>query len=642
MLDLESRGMVDLKTHGLAAHIEGLTALTLVTWQDVDLATGIAGPVEAWRPMTEQTPETLKDLNGLFVAYNMRYDRLAWNQCRGLYGLPLLPVEKVLDLMVQCTASGLPEGLARAAESVGLPAKLDKKGMLFLADAHNALPSDDAWAQFVEYGRRDTELLWPLWQRTHPVSASSWAQWHCSERINDRGLPMDLELAQAIAAAAKVEDAANEAQMVELCGLRPQQSVALSRWVWDRLDDVARGIMSPDGKSRSLSTKEILPALLAETHTPEVQAVLEALEGSKSPASGKAAAILKTTVRGRATGCYVFNGASTGRFSSRGVQVHNLARRISGVDLVPALLAGEPLDPGPVRLPKALSAALRGCIKAGEGQTLVWCDWSAIEARVLPWLAFDPQGVRTAGRKADRVLDLFRAGEDIYLDAARGIYRLRAGVEVTKEQRQVGKTSCLACGYGGSVGAFERMAALFGVRVEDPKAIVTAWREANPWAVWLWSALEQAMASAYAAPGAAYTVGRVVYSMDGRDLLCRLPSGRRLVYRKIRRYTEDDVYGHRRVVWEYRRGGGRVRLWGGSLSENLAQATAADLLRDALCRAEALGVVGHTHDEIILEVPEGVATERYEALHQIMVTGPVWADGLPLAAEGDIGSRYGK
>ena len=641
--DLETRGTVDLKKHGLAAYIEGLVALTLVTWQDVELPAGTAGPVEVWRPMTEPAPATLCDLEGLWVAYNARFDRLAWNQCRGLYGLPELLVERVLDLMAQCAASGLPEGLARAAAAAGLPAKLDKKGMLFLADAANPLPTDPAvWAEFIEYGKRDTELLWPLWRRTHALSAREWEEWHASARINDAGLPLDLALTRAIAAAAKIEDEATRDRMVELCGLTPQQSVALIAWVWDQVDDEARAIIAPDGKSRSLSTKAVLPALLECTLPPGTREVLEALLGAKSPASGKAAAILKTAVRERATGCYLFNGASTGRFSSRGVQVHNLSRPIRGLALVPALLAGEKLDPGEVRLPRALAATLRGCIRAGEGKTLVWCDWAAIEARVLPWLAFAPHGLRTAGRRAERVLDLFRAGEDIYLDAARGIYGLALGAVVTAEQRLVGKVATLALGFGGAVGAFERMAALYGVKVEDPKEIIRAWRAANPWAPWLWSALERAVEGAYAAPGAGFVVGRVEYYLEGPDLLCRLPSGRRLVYRALRRFNETDQWGRRRVVWEYRRGNARVRLWGGSLAENITQAAAADLLRDALRRAEPLGVVGHTHDEIILEVPEWQSLQRLVDLHAVMVQAPAWAEGLPLAAEGKVARRYGK
>jgi DNA polymerase len=185
------------------------------------------------------------------------------------------------------------------------------------------------------------------------------------------------------------------------------------------------------------------------------------------------------------------------------------------------------------------------------------------------------------------------------------------------------------------------MAANYGVTVEDPRKIVDGWREANPWARWLWGALETAIASAYTSPGVSYTVGRVVYIKVGADLLCRLPSGRRLVYRGIRRFTEQHE-ARRRVVWEYRRGNGRVRLWGGSLAENITQATAADLLRDALVRAEPLGVVGHTHDEVILEVPEDLAEGSAEALRAVMVTGPAWAEGLPIAAKVKTGRRYGK
>jgi len=599
--DLETRGYGDLKEHGLQRYVEELTAVTLVTWQDVNTDTKHISEVKVWEPLYEPRPHFS---DAIWVAYNARFDRLCWNKKLGH-----LDVEQVLDLAVKCRASGLPDGLDRVARELGLEDKKAKGAMLRIADANKPLPPRDSaiWREFVEYGKQDTALLWPIWLRTRVVRKPEWLQWFASERINDRGLPVNLETTARLHEQAKQEDEKNNSKMLDLCGLGINQSKELIRWVWDRLPEASQELMVVEGR-RSLNSKTVLPQLLGSDLPPMVREVLEALEGAKNPRAAKTGAILRYAVLGRVHGAYVFHGALTGRYSSRGVQVHNFPR------------GGE----------------LRGCFEAGPGKTLVWGDWAAIEARALPWLAYNPGGRRTAGRHAEEVLARFRRGEDLYVAAAQQIYGITG--EVTKEQRFVGKVAVLACGYGGGWRAYMRMARAYGVEIAEDKAqeIVQLWREANPWAVWFWSALEAAMAVAWAAPGSEQAVGRVVFTKAGNDLLCALPSGRNIVYRGLHRSVEEDQWGRRRPVWRYARG----VLYGGLLSENLTQATAADLLRDALTRVP--GAVGHVHDEIIVETSYDEAQDRAKALQRIMESPPIWAEGLPLRAEVEIAERYGK
>jgi DNA polymerase len=274
---------------------------------------------------------------------------------------------------------------------------------------------------------------------------------------------------------------------------------------------------------------------------------------------------------------------------------------------------------------------LRPALIPAEGKKLVVADWSAIEGRVNPWLS---------GRGDNTKLQQFRDGLDVYKVNAAETFRTTYDA-VTKDQRQVGKVQELACGFGGGIGAFAAMGRAYGLSLPEDEArrMVNAWRRANEWAVPFWEDLESAYTRATRNPGKQFQAGRIVYLHDGTHLWYALPSGRVLCYPYAK--FEDDAITYAKAAWKPAADAKewpRARLWRGLACENVTQATAHDLLREALRRLD--DVVLHVHDEIVLETdrPE----EALEELQKVMTTPPAWAAGLPLDAEASVMERYGK
>lgn len=336
-----------------------------------------------------------------------------------------------------------------------------------------------------------------------------------------------------------------------------------------------------------------------------------------------------------------------------------------------------------------LSLLLRPAFIAPKGKTLVWGDWSNIEARVLPWLA--------ASRGAEDKLDIFRAVDadksqpDVYIRTAADLLELdaaelwadfrdeeAAGHAYAKQVRQShGKVPELALGFGGGLGALQAMATAYGVYLEEVKAkeMIDRWRSANAWARTFWGGhgregsfgIWGAVNSALANPETVFAAGRVAYVFDpnylGGTLFCALPCGRLLTYPAIKwgwREVEDKKTGKLvdRYQLSYLKGYARTGAWYGKFAENITQAGAASVLRRTLKRLdrewaktdaggyarynEFMPVVMHTHDEVVTEVPEWAEHQAGRALHEVMVTNDEWDEGLPLAAEISSGWFYTK
>lgn len=252
-----------------------------------------------------------------------------------------------------------------------------------------------------------------------------------------------------------------------------------------------------------------------------------------------------------------------------------------------------------------------------------------------PWLSADPT--------SEAKLDLFRKNEDVYKHNASRTFHVPVE-EIDKDQRQIGKVQELACGYGGGVGAFAAMGRIYGVNLpeSDARRMVDAWRRANPWAVTYWQKLESAYTRAMRHKGHEFHAGRVVYMYDGQHLWYALPSGRVLCYPYAR--LDADGVSYAKASWKPAADAKewpRARLWKGLACENITQAAANDVLRHSLRQLDG-NVVLHVHDEIVLEVPESVADGAVKTLHDVMCTAPGWANGLPLEAEVNVMTRYGK
>jgi len=280
---------------------------------------------------------------------------------------------------------------------------------------------------------------------------------------------------------------------------------------------------------------------------------------------------------------------------------------------------------------------LRPALVPEPGKSFVVADWSAIEGRVNPWLANSAAG--------EKKLDIFRERLDPYKVNAAATYGVQYS-DVTDDQRQVGKVQELALGFGGATGAFAAMGRAYGVRFDEPQArrIVDAWRRANPWAVAFWQELENAYMSAMRHRGHEFSAGRVTYVYDGQHLWYMLPSGRVLCYPYARFEGEHLTYA--KAAWKPAADATewpRARLWSGLACENVTQASAHDILRVNLRQLDADGrsrTVLHVHDEIVVETSEPDRAKL--ELARIMTTPPTWAEGLPLAVEAKVMSRYGK
>lgn len=361
---------------------------------------------------------------------------------------------------------------------------------------------------------------------------------------------------------------------------------------------------------------------------------------------------------------YVFSGATqTGRYSSRGVQVHNMTRSTVGdveqeEDAALSLIDGTDLPEFEKKFGnagKTLSRLIRPTIVAEEGKVLVWGDWSSIEARALPWLA-----------KAEHRLDVFReidadpSSPDVYIRAVCDMYghdlaetwaKHKNKDPWAKGERNKGKVAELALGFLGGTGALDNMAAAYGLAFEasESQDIVDRWREANQWAMDFGDECWEAFLSAFKNPGPLYHAGRVAY--QGIDLeaetwvVCFLPDGRPLFYRNVRnrKHVEYDPFEPDTIIEEsyklsFEGEDGIKWIWKGILVENTTQAICVSKLRGTLLRLESPGfdffeTVGHTHDEIITQVTEANAEAAKTVLKREMLVDLGWEDGMPMAAD---------
>lgn len=673
------------------------------------------GPVQEWvltdftkRLAWADAPQDLIEFRqratrgeAFFVAFNAAFDRYAMNGGIDFWEPPLIAVEEMLDAAVLAASSNLPgnlEGFSRATGGAGkLP---DGKRLIQLfCPADGATPRErpNNWALFVSYAREDVEALRAAWKVALPVDERVWREYWAAERVNDRGLPLDIPFVTAAAQLADEYLAGVNEEVSRITGGKLysiKQHAAMAEWVFDRVAEIegARDAMTKTFEEESDEGGELIPAeigldrhrvrrLIAMLeHTNEVHgltddeagvlALLRLREYGASATPGKFGKMLMHEVDERLPGQYLFAGAQqTGRFSSRGVQMHNMTRDFlpNEEEVIAAVMeCRRDTLAEVVRLcgdaGKALALTVRPAIAARKGRTMLWGDWSNIEARVLPFLAGeDPV--------AEAVLDVFRAVDrdpvnnpDVYCLEASKIERwpldelwdaYRNKDPRAKKARQKGKIAVLSLGFGGADGALQNMAANYGMVFPDAEAkeIVSAWREGNPWAKRIWKELWSAFLSAMGNPGVEFRVGRLV--VIGTDqyighstVFVILPDGRPLVYPDVRwqqRKKVDKRTGEVRfedtVVFagQY----GYKPIWYGTIIENATQGTAASLLRAVVEQLESSDdtdwpvVCGHTHDEVITEVldtPRAIELGS-KALHREMTRDRGWTDGLPLAAE---------
>lgn len=632
-IDFETYSECDIKTAGgynYAAHPS--TEVICMAWAIDDEEPQLWVPGD---PIPDRLYDAL-DGAGEIWAWNAAFERAVWHHQMHKHGWYCdIDPSQWNDTAALAAILALPRALGQCAQVLSLAEQKDTRGRYLIQRLCQPYRGER---------RRDPELLDELYSyckqdvRTEraiknlllpykPMSDNERQVWLLDQEINWRGMGIDVtNVENAIDLIFQTAERLNERAKEISGGVLPDVGSRARVMAW----------ASSRGYTLTGYDKNAVLEALADPALPDdVRQVLEIRRTLGKASTSKYQSMLNLAgADNRARGVFSYHGAQTGRWAGRGFQPQNLPRPAFG-DTDNCIKLFDQRDPEIIETlygdpMVALSSCLRGMIVPAEGNRLLVSDFSAIEARVLAWLA-DEQGP----------LDVFREGGDIYCHAATGIYN-RTITPKDKDERQIGKVAVLALGYQGGVGAFQTMAKAYRVEVadEDADRIKVAWRKAHPKIVRFWYALEQAAQNAVRHKGHAFEAGPVTFRVVGNFLFAKLPSGRRLAYYQPRNghdglefWGTDSKLGGR---WA------KLTTYGGKLCENVTQAVARDLLAEAMLRLENHGynVVASIHDEIICELPKGVGS--LENMEEFMCELPEWAAGLPMSAEGFECERYRK
>lgn len=541
--------------------------------------------------------------------------------------------------MIHARTLGLPSSLAEVGKVLGIEQQkmTDGKALVkFFCVPYDTIdgvpqfhsPTDypDKWEIFKAYNKRDVEAELEIDRKLlrFPVPDFLWKEFYLDQEINDRGILVDMQLAdKAISLDAEAKEELT-AEMKRLTGVENPNSVyQLLDW-----------LETQGYKSDSLGKTQVQE--LIKTAKEPVKSVLQMrLQLSKS--SVKKYTAMKNTAcsDNRARGMFSFYGASrTGRWAGRNVQLQNLPQNhlpdLSEARELVKYGSFEDIQMLYDDVPDTLSQLIRTAFIPRQGMKFIVADFSAIEARVIAWLAGEEWRMKA-----------FANGEDIYCASASKMF----GVPVVKHGenghlRQKGKISELACGFGGSVGAMKAMGAdSLGLSDTELKQIVTDWREASPHITELWWAVDRAVKKAIKEKTATKTHG-LLFSYEAGFLFIRLPSGRRLAYAKS--YIGKNKFGGESVTYmgiNAQKKWDRLESYGPKFVENCVQGIARDLLMYSMQTLSQYFIVGHIHDEMIIECPKDT---KLDEICQQMARTPDWAKGLLLRADGYECSFYKK
>lgn len=643
-IDIETFSDVDLPSCGVYRYTEGDFHILLFAYafddedvKCVDMACG--------EELPQDVVDAIFDDSIIKSAWNAQFERTclskyfgtqlspdSW-QCSMVWAASLsLPLKLKNAAQVLKTGEQKDDAGERLIRYFSLPCKPTKTNGGRTRNLSEHAPED--WKKFKSYCIQDVRTERDIRRKLErfPLIPQEWDYYHMDQRINDRGVLIDKELVQQAIICDMMLSEEMTKRAYELTGLENPNSVSqLKNWLEER------GISVDSlGKKNVASLITDLDKHSVDTEALDMMKLR--LQMAKSSVKKYQAAERYICQDGRAHGLFQFSGANrTQRWAGRGIQLQNLPQnhiptldeardlvKLGCFDMVESIYGNTP---------DILSQLIRTMLIPKEGYEFIVADFSAIEARVLAWLSGEQW-----------VLDAFIRGEDLYCATASQMF----GVPVVKhgingDLRQKGKISTLACGYGGSVGALVSMGALdMGLKESELPDIISSWRDANPYTVKFWYAVEKAAIETIKDHNDR-TVGRIGFQFSANTLWIVLPSGRRLAY--IKPKLQPNRFGRMAVTFE---GLGANNKWvrqetyNGRIVENITQATARDLLAEAMQRMELAGlnIVGHVHDEVILEVPKGSIT--VDEVCSIMNQNPAWAEGLPLSSAGYTGNYYFK
>jgi DNA polymerase len=621
-IDFESKSACDLKKHGVYNYAQDRSTEVLCmsyAFDDED--------VQTWTP-DQPFPERVRNFKGQIRAHNSVFERLIFWFVLGIN----FELEQFYCTATQARANCLPGSLEDIGRAMSAKMKKDHRGKQLIRQCCVPPYNTALLPELIHYCEQDVRAMREVSLALRQLDADELLDYHINERINDRGLLIDVPLCHAAIGYATAELEEIQTLVKDITGIASARSPKLKQWVADRIDPEL--MMVDDKLSLNKATRT---ALLQLDLPDEVLDVVQCIDdiSASSVAKFKRMGELADVEDGRVRGAFVFNGGSaTGRASSYGVQLQNMAR-ICAKDPVAvrsAMMAGDSLSAFGSRVTDVLKGMIRPAIIPAPGNVLIVADWAGIEARCNPWLSNHVA--------SEAKLDIFRSGGDVYVENAKSTFNVK---EVTKDQRFIGKVQELALGYSGGAGAFASMARIYGLNMPEHqiKRMINGWRVANPWCIPYGQDLERAYMSAMRHKGHEFSAGRVTYLFDGNHLWYILPSGRILCYPFAR--LEDGAVTYLKAAFKPASDAEewpRARLWQGIAQENCAQATANDLLRYSLRQLD--NVIAHIHDEIVVECKADDAEETTKRMISVMCTPPVWAEGIPLDVEIATMTRYGK
>ena len=635
-IDIETYSSNDLVNCGVYKYVEApdFTILLFAYSVDggdvqcVDMAQGETLPDEIFAALTDPTITK--------TAFNAAFERICISKYYG-FAEPLDPAQWRCT-MVRAARMGLPLSLGQCGEVLKFEAGKMQEGKTliryFSIPGKNGrhLPSDapDRWETFKKYNIRDVEVEQQILAKVRRLTAPTFDEelYTADQEINDRGVMIDRVLVDAAARFDDEYKAQLLAEAQQLTGMENPNSPAQIKEYLSRITGFT---------IQSLNKKNLDDLESQLKYWPKAQKVL-AIRREMGKTSNKKYNAMQNCVcaDGRIHGLLQFCGAArTGRWAGRLVQVQNLPQNhLESLDYARFLVKQgdlEEFELNYANVTQVLSELIRTAFIAAPGKTFHVCDFSAIEARVIAWLAGE-----------DWVLEVFRKGGDIYCANASKMF----GVPVEKhgqnaELRPKGKIATLALGYGGGVPALEAMGgSKLGLTENEEKEIVKRWRDSNPRIVKMWAIIEKAAMTALKT-GESVTVHRgIVVSKRWGMLLITLPSGRTICYPRAEVGAEynDGWRGDHEII-EYEglnqttKKWGKVRTYGGKLTENIVQAVARDILGIVILRAKKAGldIVFHIHDEIVVEATPDQSLADVEALFSKPIE---WCRDLPLKGAG--------
>lgn len=642
-VDIETYSSVDLIKSGVYRYVEApdFDVLLIGYSYDDEDEVHVIDTMSIDRDTDEELRsfcEALMNPDIIKTAYNANFERT----CLAQWLKEPMPPEQWQCTMIKALTLGLPGSLASSGAALGLPEdKLkDPQGKALIqyfskpckptranGGRTRNLPAHDPekWKLYIEYNRQDVVSETEIRRRLAPYKTidAEQALWALDQRMNDNGVRLDVGMIEKIVDYDARRSRELQAEAQAITGLENPNSLAqLKRWLAEQ--NVGMTSVTKDTIEEALKNRS-LPA--------NVRRVLEIRTALGKTSVAKYSTMLAAVCADdRLRGILQFYGANrSGRWAGRLVQTHNLARNsLPDLALARELAASGDFDTMQTLFGETafvFSELVRTAFVPSEGCRFVVSDFSAIEARVVAWIAGE-----------DWVLDTFRAGKDIYCETAAMMYHVPVEKHgINGHLRAKGKVATLACGYQGGVGAMKRMDRSGSIPEEELQSIVDAWRAANPKIKKLWFLCETAAKTAITEHRTVRLPRGVAFSYINGNLFITLPGGRKLCYWSTR-LKMDPRDGREHITYmgvnQETKAWGETETYGGKLVENIVQATARDCLAVAMTRVSALGykIVMHVHDEMIVDVP-CEDTDAAAVINDIMGQDIDWAPGLPLKGD---------